>query len=80
MQSMIKVESGEFMASEREMKEKQEEMLFDNCFSQELLKKGKADKLGVYLKTTNHRLKSGMADNEIELVEERARKAAAEFE
>lgn len=67
------------MVSEREMKEKQEEMLFDNCLAQEFLKNGKADALNVYLKTTSFRLKSGMSDNEIELVEERAKKAFAEY-
>lgn len=68
------------MASEREIREKQEEQLFDNCLAQEFLKNGRTDELRTYLKTTNLRLKSGMADNEIELVEERAKKAFSEYQ
>ena len=65
------------MATEREMKEKQEEQYFDNCLSQEYLKNGKAAELSKYLEMASFRLKSGMSADEIDAVHERARQAYA---
>jgi hypothetical protein len=62
--------------TDRESKEKQEERLFENCLTLECIANGKMDALKPYLEMANLRIKSGMTQNEIELVQARAKEAS----
>ena len=68
------------MASEREMKEKQEERLYENYFAQEMLKANKYNGYQQYLKVSSNRVKSGMSAEEIDAVKQRAVESAKEYE
>ena len=64
---------------DRELRKVQQESLFDNLLSIELLNKNKTDALKVQLKVANKRLKSGMSPDEIEATEARAKEACADI-
>jgi hypothetical protein len=64
------------MASEREMKQVQEDRLYENIFAQELINAGKVDSLKSYLMMMGEKSKNGMTADEIDAVHERAKKAA----
>ncbi|MCL2356530.1 MAG: hypothetical protein FWC70_05120 [Defluviitaleaceae bacterium] len=63
------------MASEREMKKQQEEMLFDNILSREFLAHDKPKDLALHLEMSAFRLQSGMTAEEIDAVTTRAKEA-----
>ena len=60
------------MANEREIKEKQEDRLFENEFSQGMLRANKISEYKRYLQVTNAKTKSGMTAEEIDAVRKRA--------
>jgi hypothetical protein len=64
------------MASEREMKEKQEDRLFEYYFAQEILNSGKPEIYKAYTITMSEKAKNGMSAEEIDAVKERAKNAA----
>ena len=64
------------MATEREIKEKQEDRLYEYYFAQEILNKGTPDIYKAYTETMSEKAKSGMTAEEIDAVKERARNAA----
>lgn len=64
------------MASEREMKEKQEDRLYEYYFAQEILNKGKPDIYKAYAVTMSEKAKNGMTADEVDAVKERAKNAA----
>jgi len=63
------------MANEREIKEKQEDRLFENEFSQGMLRANKISEYKRYLQVTNAKTKSGMTAEEIDAVRKRAEEA-----
>jgi cation transport regulator ChaC len=63
---------------EREKKEMQETAYYDNRYALAMLEAGKIKEYIHYLKTSRHRLISGMAVTEIEAVEKRAIDASNE--
>jgi hypothetical protein len=68
------------MATEREMKEKQEERLYENFFAQEMLRTNKYSGYQQYLKVSSNRVKSGMTAEEIDAVKQRAIESANEYD
>jgi len=67
------------MATEREMREKQEERLYENFFAQEMLAANKHNDYKQYLKVSSQRVKSGMTAEEIDAVKQRAIESAKEY-
>jgi len=61
---------------EREKREVQENAYYENQYAQAMLSAGKIDEYINYLKTIQHKLKSGMTATEIEAVQKRAEEAA----
>ncbi|MCL2356742.1 MAG: hypothetical protein FWC70_06245 [Defluviitaleaceae bacterium] len=59
----------------REMQKMQEEALFENRLAQELLRKGKTQKLASVLEMNEMKLHSGMTAEEIDAVKKRAENA-----
>lgn len=64
------------MASEREMKEKQEDRLYEYYFAQEILNMGKPEIYKSYTITMSEKAKNGMTADEVDAVKERAKTAA----
>jgi hypothetical protein len=64
------------MATDREMRKHQEEMLFENFLAQEMLAANKTDQYKKYLKLANNKAKSGMTAEEIDAVHQRAKESA----
>jgi len=60
------------MATDREMRKFQEEVLFENFLAQEVLIAKKHEQYMKYLQITSERAKSGMTAEEIEAVYKRA--------
>jgi len=67
------------MATDREMRKFQEEILFENFLAQEVIVKEKVNQYMKYLKITNERARSGMTAEKIDAVKKRAEMSAAEL-
>jgi len=64
------------MASERELKTYQEQMMFRTLLIQRMLKDGKTEELANYLNGLLEDLQSGMSTNEVDAVKERVNRAS----
>jgi len=68
------------MAAEREMKEKQEDRLYEIFFAQEMLAADKISGYRQYLKVYSNKAKSGMTATEIDAVRQRAIDSSKEYQ
>lgn len=62
--------------TDREMRKYQEELLFENFLTKEMLEAKKQDALIRYLSVSSARTKSGMTAEEIEAIAKRAKDSA----
>lgn len=67
------------MATEREMKEKQEDRLYEIFFAQEMLASDKLSGYRQYLNVSSNKAKSGMTATEVDAVKQRAIESAKEY-
>ena len=67
------------MATDREMRKYQEEMLYENLLAQEALAANKIDEYKKYLRISNAKTRSGMTAEEIDAVHKRAQFSAQEL-
>ena len=65
--------------TDREKKEHQEQMLFENFLAQEVLSKKSPEVYQRYLRISSQRFKSGMSAEEIEAVQKRAEEASKDL-
>ena len=66
--------------TDREKKEHQEQMLFENFLAQAVLAKQGTDVYQRYLRISSQRFKSGMSAEEIEAVQKRAEEASKDLQ
>ena len=67
------------MATEREMKEKQEDRLFEIFFAQQMISANKLDSYRQYLNVSSNKAKSGMTATVVDAVKQRAIESANEY-
>ncbi|MCL2387722.1 MAG: hypothetical protein FWC89_09285 [Defluviitaleaceae bacterium] len=68
------------MSTEREMKEKQEDRLYEIYFAQEMINAQLLDDYSLYLNISSNKAKSGMTATEIDAVKQRAIDSAKAYQ